>query len=108
MKSHVENTFAFRIGDTVVASRRKVPPLNEEGGVARVTNIHLAAGQASYDVQYVLDCRKENRLDISILTRHDMIDGDKQRPHRSKKAAIAGKKVFHHQQIFLKSISPIS
>ena len=95
MKSHVENKFVFRIGDTVVASRRKVPPLNEEGGLARVTNIHFAAGQSSYDIQYVLDGRKENRLGISVLTRHSIIDGDKQRPHRSNKTAKAGMTVFH-------------
>ena len=31
MGGHVENVFEFCIGDTVIASRRKVTPLNEEG-----------------------------------------------------------------------------
>ena len=45
MRGHVENVFEFCIADTVIASRRKVTPLNEEGGVARVTKFTWLMGE---------------------------------------------------------------
>ena len=54
----------MRGGDAVAASRRKVAPLNEEGGLARVINIHLVCGRPSYDVHYILDGRKEHHFSL--------------------------------------------
>jgi hypothetical protein len=95
MRGHVENVFEFNIGDTVNASRRKVPPLNEEGGMARVTKIHLVGGRASYDIQYILDHRQEHRLESSVLTRHDLSQDDQRRPKRTQIAAKFGKRHHH-------------
>lgn len=91
MRGHIENKFEFCIGETVNASRRKVPPLNEEGGPARVTKIHLVGGRALYDIQYILDHRQELYLDSSVLTRHDLSEGDQRRPKRIPKVATSGK-----------------
>lgn len=102
MKGHVENKFEFCIGDTVNASRRKVPPLNEEGGLARVINIHFAGGRVTYDIQYVLDGRKEYRLDVAVLTRHDVNDTDQRRPQRNKIAARSGKRYYFTIDIFFR------
>ena len=94
MRGHVEYVFEFYVGDTVNSSRRKVPPLNEEGGVARVTKIHLVGGRASNDIQYILDHRQEHRLESSVLTRHDLSQDDQRRLKRTQIAAKFGKR--HH------------
>jgi hypothetical protein len=49
-----ETAFEFAVGDYVFASRRKVPPLNEEGGVAIVTGRRIVQRNTVYDIKYLL------------------------------------------------------
>jgi hypothetical protein len=48
-----EAAFEFAVGDLVFASRRKFAPLNEEGGVAKVTERRIVKGNAVYDLKYL-------------------------------------------------------
>jgi len=90
MRGHVQRRFEFRIGEVVVASRRKVPPLNQEGGTARVSNTHWVSGKALYDIEYVDSSRKEFRLESAVLARKP----DEERQKRRAHIAVAGKSVF--------------
>ena len=55
------------------------------------------------DIQKLIDImseqfvgRKEYRLDVAVLTRHDVNDTDQRRPQRNKIAARTGKILFHY------------
>ena len=56
------------------ASRRKVAPLNEEGGVSTVIARHVVKGKALYDIKNNVDGHKEYGLDADggVLTKHDI------------------------------------
>jgi UDP-N-acetylmuramyl tripeptide synthase len=49
-----EAAFEFAVGDHIFASRRKVPPLNEEGAVAIVTNRRIVQRNNVYEITYLL------------------------------------------------------
>ena len=86
MRCHVQRRFQYRLGEVVVTSRRKVPPLNIEGGTARIANAHWVGGRALYDVEYIDSSRKEYRLESAVLTRKT----DDERPKRCARSAAAG------------------
>ena len=68
-----EATFEFSLGEHVVATRRKVAPLNEEGGVAIITGRRVFRRNALYDIKYVL--RKHVEVGISapgVLSKYDI------------------------------------
>ena len=93
MGGHVESVFEFCIGDTVIASRRKVTPLNEEGGVWQ-------------ESPNPLDHRQEYHLDSSVLTRRRLSQDDQRRPKRTQIAAKFGKRHQSFDKNSLFSPSP--
>jgi hypothetical protein len=58
MKDNLRDTdeaaFEFAVGDHVFASRRKFPPLNEDGGVAIITGRRFVQRNTVYDIKYLL------------------------------------------------------
>jgi hypothetical protein len=49
-----EAAFEFAAGDHVFASSRKVPPLNEDGGLAIVTGRRIVQRNIVNDIKYLL------------------------------------------------------
>ena len=55
-----------------MASRRKVAPLNEEGGVARITGMRVVQGNALYDIKYVVGTHAETGISAAgVLSKYD-------------------------------------
>jgi hypothetical protein len=68
-----EAVFEFAVGDHVFASRRKVFPVNEEGGVAIVTGRRIVQRNAVYDIKYPLT--KDVEKDITaegVIVKYDV------------------------------------
>jgi hypothetical protein len=87
LKNPSDVSSSFVIGNHVQVSRRKQPGVNEEGGVAEITEVYLRRGQVRYTVRYVLDNREENDLDDSIMQLWVPPAG---RPTRSTQSAQQG------------------
>ena len=55
-----------------MASRRKVAPLNEEGGVAKITGMRVVQGNALYDIKYVVGTHAETGISAAgVLSKYD-------------------------------------
>jgi hypothetical protein len=67
-----EAAFEFAVGDHVFASRRKVPPLNEEGMVAIVTGRRFVQRNDVYDIKYLLTKNVEKDIAAEgVIVKYD-------------------------------------
>jgi hypothetical protein len=67
-----EAAFEFAVGDHVFESRRKVPPLNEEGGVAIVTGRRIVQRNAVYDIKYLHTAHVEKDIAAEgVIVKYD-------------------------------------
>lgn len=55
----------FQVGTIVEVARRKWPGINQEGGTARIQRVHE---DATYDVKYVVDRRREKHVEAKYIT----------------------------------------
>jgi len=67
LKPREDISSLFIVGSHVEVDRRKQPGINEEGGVAEVTEVYSRRGQTLYKVRYVLDNREERDVDDTIM-----------------------------------------
>jgi hypothetical protein len=69
-----EAAFEFSVGDHVFASRRKVPPLNEEGGVAIVTSRRIMQRNTVYDIKILLTKNVEKDIAAEgVIVKYDAL-----------------------------------
>jgi hypothetical protein len=86
-----EAAFEFAVGDHVVASRRKVPPLNEEGGAAIVTGRRIVQRNAVYDIKYLPT--KNVEKDIAAEGLKVKCDGHNQTLRHSSKTTSGQRRI---------------
>ena len=55
-------SFKFKVGESVMVSRRKMAGQNKEGGAALITLISFSNGAVLYDIKYVHSRSTENGL----------------------------------------------
>jgi hypothetical protein len=72
-ESNDRSAAVLQLGNVVQVQSRTWPGVNKPGGVAKITKVHDESGCSPplYDVQYVVDRRKEKRVDAIYLELHD-------------------------------------
>jgi hypothetical protein len=79
---------AFKVDQIVDVSRRTEAGVNEPGGAARITAVHVKRGGVeSYNVHNSIRNRNEKKLPPAILSERIVHEG---RPRRSSLSAQAG------------------